>query len=118
MPKGKISLTSNTNYWPVRIKPEFLRFLVRRGADPNYSLEGRSIWDYFLRAMGSSLRTDTRELTQFLEVLLSKGTNSDTKEMVKNAISFCPKKDRSQLYALCSDTVSLKSRKTLREKAS
>lgn len=91
---------------------------MNRGAEPNYSLEGRSIWDYFLRAMGSSLRTDTRELAHYLEVLLSKGTNSDTKEMVRSAINFCPKKDRSQLYALCSDTVSLKSRKTPREKAS
>lgn len=100
----------------LEIKPEFLRFLMSRGADPNYSLEGRSIWDYFLRAMRLSPETDTRELAQYLEVLLSKGTNSDTTHMVKDAIGFCPKKDRSPLYALCSDTVSFNSRKPLEKR--
>lgn len=91
------------------INPDLLRFLMSRGADPNYSLEDISIWDYFLRTGKPLRRTNERDLAQYLEVLLSKGTSSDTDNLVRYAIELCFEEDRSRLYALWSDTVSLKS---------
>lgn len=109
----KLALTSNRGTFTQRgtdlqelhsfeIELETLRILLDHGANPNYLLERRSIWGHFLSMIRPSHQeTDKKILGQYLEVLLSKGTDPNTNDIVRHAIQFCLEGDRSRLYARC-----------------
>ena len=87
------------------IRAKILRTLMDHGADPNYLLEGKPVWEILHRALSRPPMEGIvqEHFTRYVEMLLSKGTNPSTDTIAREIIQACSEKDRSRLYALCLD---------------